>query len=117
MINSNNSIDRLKALNPSINSIEDIRNIMHEFGTVGLIVITLPEGKTIIRARPNETNQSFSSISDLSYKPAEFNMTYQRASTPNTTMFYGCIVPDNISKEEFYDERVTPVIEASVMSI
>lgn len=113
MTNSNNPIDRLKALNLSTNPIEDIREIMHDFGRVGVIVMTLHEGKTIIRARPNETNQTFSLISDISYKPAKFNTTYQRASTPHTTMFYGCVVPENIAKDEFDNARVTAVLEAS----
>ena len=107
-----NPISKLRDLNLSIYPVKEINNIMSEFGRFGVVVIPLPVGKTIIRARPNESN-SFKSISELTYKPAEYNTKYQRASTPNTTMFYGCVVPENIGKEEFDTARVTAITEVS----
>lgn len=108
-----NPIDKLKRLNLSKYPIDEINEIMKEFGKIAIVVTTLHKGKTIIRARPNEPNETFKTVSELSYKPAKFNTTFQRASTPNTTMFYGCVVPENIADGEFDNERVTATLETS----
>lgn len=50
--------------------------------------MTLHPSKTIIRARPNENSQVFTTRAELSYKPQKFNSTYQQASTTSQTMFY-----------------------------
>lgn len=108
-----NPISKLKNIDLSKYPIDEIKSIMKEFGRFGVVVMTLHEGKTIIRARPNEPNETFKNISELSYKPANFNTTYQRASTPNNTMFYGCVVPENIAEGELDNARVTAIFEAS----
>jgi len=107
------TINRLKALRLSEYPVDEIKQLLSDFGRVGVIVMTLHEGKTIIRARPNESNEIFKTISDLSYKPSEYNKTFQRASTPLTTMFYGCVVPEKIEEGELDNARVTAVFEAS----
>jgi len=107
------TINRLKALRLSEYPVDEIKQLLSDFGRVGVIVMTLHEGKTIIRARPNESNEIFNTISDLSYKPSEYNKTFQRASTPLTTMFYGCVVPEKIEEGELDNARVTAVFEAS----
>lgn len=106
-------ISKLKKLKLSEYPIDEINEIIKEFGKFGIVITTLHKGKTIIRARPNEPNETFKTISEISYKPAKFNTTFQRASTPNTTMFYGCVVPENIEKGEFDNARVTATLEAS----
>lgn len=108
-----NPISKLKNIDLSKYPIDEIKSTMKEFGRFGVVVMTLHEGKTIIRARPNEPNETFKNISELSYKPANFNTTYQRASTPNNTMFYGCVVPENIAEGELNNARVTAIFEAS----
>lgn len=108
-----NPIDKLKKLNLSKYPINEINEIMKEFGKFAVVVTTLHKGKTIIRARPNELNETFKTVSEISYKPEKFNTTFQRASTPNTTMFYGCVVPENIAEGELDDARVTSILEAS----
>ncbi len=108
-----NPISKLKNIDLSKYPIDEIKSIMKEFGRFGVVVMTLHEGKTIIRARPNEPNETFKNISELSYKPSNFNTTYQRASTPNNTMFYGCVVPENIAEGELDNARVTAIFEAS----
>lgn len=108
-----NPIDKLKKLNLSKYPINEINEIMKEFGKFAVVVTTLHKGKTIIRARPNEPNETFKTVSEISYKPAKFNTTFQRASTPNTTMFYGCVVPENIAEGELDNARVTSIFEAS----
>lgn len=109
----NIQINRLNGLNLSNYPIQEIRNIITDFGRVGVIVMTLHKGKTIIRARLNETNETIKSISELSYKPYKLNKTFQRASTPQTTMFYGCVVPENNEEGEPIIARVTSVLEVS----
>jgi len=108
-----NPISKLKNLNLSKYPVDEINSIMKEFGKFGVVVMTLHEGKSIIRARPNEQNETFRTVAELSYKPAKFNTTFQRASTPNTTMFYGCVVPENIAEGELDNARVTSIFEAS----
>lgn len=110
---NDNPINKLKELSLSNYPIDEINQIMEGFGRFGVVVITLHEGKTIIRARPNEPNETFKSVSELSYKPAKFNTAFQRASTPNTTMFYGCVVPENTADGELDNARVTAIFEAS----
>jgi hypothetical protein len=75
--------------------------------------MTLHPGKTIIRARPNEAGQHFNSRSELSYKPEKFNTTYQRASTPNLTMFYGGTIPEDLKDGELDNARIVSSLEAS----
>ncbi len=47
---------------------------------------------SLIRARPYKEGEStFTLPKDLNYKPQKYNSTYQRASTPKETVFYGCL--------------------------
>ena len=64
-----------------------------------------------MRARPNYNGENFIKSSEYSYKPQEFNKKYQRASTPNMTMFYGCLMPDKPESGEI-DPRVIGAFEA-----
>lgn len=109
---ANNPISKLKELSLSKYPLEEIKSVIDEFGTIGFITMKLNQGESIIRARPNE-DKPFNKISDLSYKLAKYNTRYQRASTPNTTMFYGCVAPDIIVNGEPYNAKVTAIYEAS----
>lgn len=108
-----NLIDKLKKLNLSKYPIKEIEDILKECGKLVMVETSLHKGKNIIRARPNKTNMSFNTVSELSYKPANCNTTFQRASTPNETMFYGCVIPEKKSKEEFNNAMVTATLESS----
>lgn len=106
-------INKLRGLNLSKYPIAEINQLFKEFGKYALVRMTLHAGKTIIRARPNESKM-FNKVSELSYKPEKFNTTYQRASTPNNTMFYGCVYPDDSKKEEGHSlARQTAIYEVS----
>jgi len=70
-------------------------------------------GKVIYRARINDNNDDFSIRSELSYKPQQFNKTYQRASTPSRTMFYGAVIPQANIKEEIDSEIIISASETS----
>lgn len=70
-------------------------------------------GNVIYRIRPNSDGKSFEKPADLSYKPQEFNKTFQRASSPNQTMFYGSIIPQDNLETEIDIARVIAATEAS----
>lgn len=107
------TINKLESLKLSEYPVDEIKKSLSEFGIVGFVALTLHKGKTIVRARPNDLDETFKTISELSYKPSRFNDNYQRASTPFMTMFYGCVVPENIENCEIESARVTAVLEAS----
>jgi hypothetical protein len=68
-----------------------------------------------MRARPNYNGERFEKKSDYSFKPQEYNKTYQRASTPNTTMFYATAVPEKLEPGELDNMRVIGVAETIPM--
>lgn len=53
--------------------------------------LVLGEGSYIYRATPITNIADVNGCKRLSYKPASINNTYQRASTPFNTMFYGIV--------------------------
>lgn len=70
-------------------------------------------GNVVYRIRPNEDSKSFESIDDLSYKPEDYNTTFQRASHPGQTMFYGSIIPLSNQQSEIDAGRVIAMAEGS----
>jgi len=62
--------------------------LLKQVGEIGKIVHEFAIGTEFTRIRLNRHGEIFNKIEELSYKPQEFNKTYQRASTPNKTMFY-----------------------------
>jgi hypothetical protein len=63
----------------------------------------------VIRIRPNlSVSEVFSKREELSYKPQCYNNSYQRASTPEQTMFYGSLIDGNTSD---IPVRLTPTLE------
>lgn len=71
----------------------------------------LKEDDVIIRARVNKDDSSFTNVNDLSFVPQHLNRTYQRASTPNKTMFYGCYIPFNFTQTEFDNALLSAAFE------
>lgn len=100
-------IDRLEALDLSQYPYFEIKELIRELGRVGFIIFTLHPGKTITRAR---CDGGLKTVSDLSYKPQQYNKQCQRASTPMRTMFYGCIVP---KEQNIIDTRFISACESS----
>lgn len=100
-------INRLKALDLSQYPYFEIRELIRELGKVGFVIFTLHPGKTITRAR---CDGNLKTVSDLSYKPQQYNKQCQRASTPMRTMFYGCIVPE---EQNIIDTRFISACESS----
>ena len=108
-----NLITELKSLDLSKYPEGEIRSLLAKMGRIGFISTTLHPGHIIVRARPNEEATIFRTREELSYKPGEYNKTFQRASTPHQTMFYGGIVPSGINQNISANARFAPAFEAS----
>lgn len=107
-------VAKLSSLDLSKYPEKEVKQLLNAIGKVGYIVFTLHPGKTIIRARGHKNNSEVcKTISDISFKPQENNTTYQRASTPNSTMFYGCVVPEPLDDKTYDNARVTALLEVS----
>ncbi|MBN8856152.1 MAG: hypothetical protein BGO55_08280 [Sphingobacteriales bacterium 50-39] len=107
------AIAQLKALDLTTYPKNEIHTLIRQFGKFGAVAMDLHPGKVLIRARPNEAGKTFSLRSDLSYKPPKYNTTYQRASTPDQTMFYAGTIPENIRIDELDNARLIATLEAS----
>lgn len=105
-------VDTFKKLDLSTYQEVEIRSLFNKMGKIGFMSTTLHPGHVIVRARPNE-EKTFTLRGDLSYKPSKFNTTFQRASTPQQTMFYGGIVPPHVLKDISGNARFAPAFEAS----
>lgn len=81
-------------------------DLIRKIDKIGVLVYTMKPGKLVTRARAGVDYLK----SDLSYKPQSLNNTYQRASTPNSTMFYGTIVDRD---DEFINSRAVAIAECS----
>ena len=112
MTNLELAISRLKILNLSAYPTGQLFALFKEFGDTGIIEYKLHKGKHILRARPDNNDGPFLTRSMLSFKPQEHNKTYQRASSPNRTMFYGSIIPDEIDNGDLDNERFIVTMEA-----
>ncbi len=107
-------LNKISRLHLSTQPVEDIKNYIAQLGPTPGIGYTLHPGFPIFRARPNESDEEvFTTRSQLSYKPQIFNTSFQRASTPNKTMFYGSILPPEIGEDDINNARLTACLEAS----
>ncbi len=107
------AIEELKKLDLSKNPREEVLQLFNHFGKFGLVQKLFHRGKTLIRARPNEKGKQFGTRDELTFKPQEFNHTYQRASTPNQTMFYAASIHEDVKQDELDNARVIASLEAS----
>jgi len=112
MIDIDEIIKGLKKLELSTYPVEEVNLLINKIGLSAHIVVTFHRGKSILRARPNYNYKRFLYKSQLSYRPQVYNSTYQRASTPNKSMFYGCIIPDKLEQGELDNPRVVASIES-----
>ncbi len=105
-------IRRFKGINLRQIEEENILDLITEIGETPAMLAEYHSGKHIYRARLNDNeHEDFVKIDDLSFKPQKFNKTYQRASTPINTMFYGAIVPENRDGEIISDEKYIGAFE------
>lgn len=106
-------LSQLSGLNLSEYPILRAHELIAQIGKYPLLVTTIPVDTIILRARVNCEDEVFSNKSQLSYKPAAFNQTFQRASTRNYTMFYGSIYPDGNRFEKNDYRRLIGLCEVS----
>lgn len=108
-------ITKLKNLDLSTYPKDEILSLLKKVGAIAYIKITFHKGKSVMRARPNYNGKRFEKKSDYSFKPQQFNTTYQRASTPNQTMFYATAIPDILQQGELNNMRIIGVAETIPM--
>ena len=107
------TIDELKNLDLSIYPIDEIVARLKTFRNFPAHATDYHVGNIVYRIRPNENEGSFKTISDLSYKPKKFNNTFQRASHPQQTMFYGSIIPLANQQSKIDAGRIIAIAEGS----
>ena len=113
----NDILTRLAALDLSTDPHQEAKALIQQLQRIGAIGYTLHAGKTLTRGRSNGVDDqrggSFTQVADLSFKPQQFNTTYQRASTPRQTMFYGSVIAPEDEQNLF--ERMISVSEVSTL--
>jgi hypothetical protein len=92
----NEAIAKLRTLDLSVYPVNDINALFKLFGKVAAIEYNFHPGKKIIRARPEDDQWPYVTRSAHSYKPQQFNKAYQRAITPDRTMFMGALFPKSL---------------------
>ncbi|MFD1015746.1 hypothetical protein [Winogradskyella rapida] len=114
-------IEELKALDLSEFPIAELDRLLTSLGPLGIMLTDYhktPENqysKEIERAVNNSKEEpEFNTVSRISFKPAKFNSSYLRASTPKNTMFYGSVISeDDFDKEEMKYPRIVGASEIS----
>lgn len=108
------TLNKLSRLDLQSYPLDQINKYINSIGKTVQIENTFEVGNNILRARPNSSfAEEFTTRSQLSYKPQKFNTTFQRASTPNQTMFYGSFKPEYLGKNDIDSPRLTACLEAS----
>jgi hypothetical protein len=112
MTPANEIIENIKKMDLSTYPHDAILEQFKKIGKAGLVLNTLHPNYEVIRVRPNQGGERFSRVDQLTYKPQEYNKTYQRGSTPNKTMFYGSSTQSDIPGANTAIGRITAVLEA-----
>jgi hypothetical protein len=111
-------LEQLKELDLSEYPISDLDNLLIKLGGLAIMLTDYHDKaeypKLIERAVNNSKgNSDYNTVSRISYKPAEFNKSYLRASTPKNTMFYGSVISDDLEGEEKKYARIVGASEVS----
>lgn len=113
MVDIDRNIKILKNIPLIIENDETVNQLVKDnLKSMGILEMTLYPGQRIMRTVPNFLPNSFTEISQISYKPAKLNTEYQRASLPFNTVFYGTFLPTEYHKGIIYDYRLTGCLEA-----
>src|SRR6056297_2397844 len=108
-------MDNLKALKEidfSQNDTKEIDLLLNQIGALPIMRTEYHKGKVFDRAvRIMSGEADFNTKSRLSYVPPENNKEYQRASTPENTMFYGSVLKDNFTMDDHSYTRLTACCE------
>jgi hypothetical protein len=114
-VNVKDKISALQALDLSTYPFEEVNQLLGSMGSVAAIDTRLHPGQTIMRVRPNFNSERFETTEQISYKPAYLNTLYQRASCPNTSVFYGSTVSEKLKDGELNLMRLIGLFEAVTM--
>lgn len=106
-------IDAFEKLDLSTTPKKEIDEIISRIKLLPAAITDFDSGKIIHRARKIKKGENLSTVEQLSYTPSEFNTTYQRASTPEQTMFYGAVIPEVEGENEINLERIIGACETS----
>ena len=108
-------INKLRDLDLTTFPEEEIQNLLKKLLSIPLPIITTDYNypKEFDRAVNNtEFEPMFNSKNRISFKPAKYNTTFQRASTPTNTMFYASIIPeDELTEDQIKYARLTGAFE------
>lgn len=88
---------------------ENIRRLLYQLH-LPLVRIKANAGSLVIRAR---RGRGYKEKKDMNYKPSSLCKTYQRASLPNQTVFYGILSDDDSHLE---NARAIGISECSVLA-
>lgn len=83
------AIDELNQLNLDSCTTESIQTALSKLGAIPAPIRDIHKGSLIYRASNLKIEEKINNVKRLSYCPAKKNKTFQRASTPKQTMFYG----------------------------
>lgn len=109
----NSILDKISRVDLTKFPYDELQPLISKLGMVPIMSKFLHPGHGLIRARPyNKGEKTFTQVSDLSFKPAEYNSTYQRASTPRQTAFYGCIANSDKYEADGFDGRLSGTLES-----
>lgn len=89
-----NIVDELRNIDlTKDDATEQVKRALDNINVVVLPILNIPAGSRIYRATNLKEGEVVISEKRLSYKPAETNNYYQRASVPNGTAFYATYDP------------------------
>lgn len=109
-------IEELQKLNLSDYPVQEISELIKKMPPIAILLTDYHHTKDIERAVNNTKSEpEFSQVSRLSYKPAKYNTSFQRASTPKTTMFYGAVISELLNEEEKRNARIVGSGEVSTL--
>ncbi len=107
-------VNELNKLNLIDNPVDEIRSILNKIGRMALMITDYQQPKIIESAVSNtDAELEFNTVERISFKPAKFNTSYQRASTPSNTMFYGAVIPEELSAKEIEYARIIGASEVA----
>lgn len=86
-------IKALQSLELKAENYDKIKGLLGDIVRVVGMQYFLPKWEKIERGRLVGENETLMHMDELLHRPQEKNKTYQRASTPHKTMFYGSIFP------------------------
>lgn len=86
------ALEKLRSLELKHSTYEEVSSLFSILEDIPAVVITLPEGSKIITR--TRMGRGFNTSTELSYCPKSKCYNLQRATLPNETAFYGCLVDD-----------------------